>query len=149
MGTFTQADYDALYSALLANTAPEFLDLSDRGINDNFVRYIFNTLRYNTSVKRVNLANNIITNRGINYIYIYLTTNNSPIETDLVEIDLSGNSRVTDNDKLALIQEQVLNNIVTTVTSTTLTETLSTLTSTTTTSILNAITAASVTLGAE
>ena len=110
MTIYTQAEYDALKVTLLDNTAPSYLDLSDKGINDNVLLYIMNDLRSNQSVKRLNLSNNYITNVGANYIDHMLDEARDPMETDLIEIILDGNG-ITDHTLLDKIAQDLARNL--------------------------------------
>ncbi len=91
MPQFTNSDYQALHALLLSNEAPEFLDLSNKGITDIWARLILNDLRYNQSVKRIDLSNNYITNSGAFFINSSLSETTAPAETDIIAINLDNN----------------------------------------------------------
>ncbi len=91
MPTFSNSNYQQLEKHLLDNTAPPLLDLSNKGITDSWARLIINALRYNQSVKKVDLSNNYLTNEGAGYIRSSLTSLVPPVETNIIAITLSGN----------------------------------------------------------
>ena len=109
MPTFSNSNYQQLEKHLLDNTAPSLLDLSNKGITDSWARLIINALRYNQSVKKVDLSNNYLTNEGAGFIRSSLTSLVPPVETNIIAIKLSGNS-ITDTSLLNDINIAVTKN---------------------------------------
>ncbi|UTC24084.1 hypothetical protein MMH89_02435 [Candidatus Comchoanobacter bicostacola] len=141
MDLFTHQDWFTLKDELGQNTAPEYLDLSNRYIDYKYIDVIFAALRYsNQSVKRINLSNTGLNNFGLMFITGAMTRADSP-DIDLIEIDLTNNPDCTDQDLIDKINAAVERNraiagaAIITNTSHSMTSTTKTLTSQTATSI--------------
>lgn len=73
---------------LKGNCSLEIINLPENSIKDDGVLYMVQALKNNSTLKHLNLANNMVSNKGAKSIAVLLSIKKSSIES----IDLSGNN---------------------------------------------------------
>ena len=91
MTRLTYSEFTIIRNQITSNTAPEHLDLHNREMNDEYVRLLFIALGNNDSVRTVDLSSNLITNTGARHIIYFLSPSRTPLESDLISINLDDN----------------------------------------------------------